>query len=144
MRRSRERRRAGSFCYLVELPGPLIDRVGLLKALEIFLSEDDATRHARWLATARLIRDGLKGIPSTRLKIYGEDDVESVPRVALEVEPSAKMPAGELIRDLQKASPRIYANPEALDRNTVLFDPICLRPGKAETIVRVAKTLLAA
>ena len=27
MRRSRERRRAGSFCYLVELPGPLIDRL---------------------------------------------------------------------------------------------------------------------
>jgi hypothetical protein len=26
-RRSRERRRAGSFCYLVELPGPLIDRL---------------------------------------------------------------------------------------------------------------------
>jgi hypothetical protein len=27
MRRSRERRRAGSFCYLVELPAPLIDRL---------------------------------------------------------------------------------------------------------------------
>ena len=27
MRRSRERRRAGSFCYIVEVPAPLIDRL---------------------------------------------------------------------------------------------------------------------
>jgi hypothetical protein len=45
---------------------------------------------------------------------------------------------------MQKVSPRIYANPKALDRSTVLFNPICLRPGEAETIVRVTKTLLAA
>jgi hypothetical protein len=31
MRRSRERRRAGSFCYIVEeLPGPLVDRLAKL------------------------------------------------------------------------------------------------------------------
>ena len=53
--------------------------VGLLKALEIFLAEGDAARHARWLAAARLIRDGLKSIPHAHAEIYSEDGAGSVP-----------------------------------------------------------------
>jgi len=42
MRRSRERRRAGSFCYLVELPGPLIDRLVNLGWLAAVARNDKA------------------------------------------------------------------------------------------------------
>ena len=42
MRRSRERRRAGCFCYLVELPGPLIDRLVKLGWLAAVARNDKA------------------------------------------------------------------------------------------------------
>jgi L-seryl-tRNA(Ser) seleniumtransferase len=113
--------------------------IGLLKALEVFLGEGDVARHARWLAVVRLIRDGLKGIPGARVEIYGEDDVETVPRLALALQPSARLSADELILRLQKARPSIYANPEAIEQNIVLFNPICLRPGEAEKIVEAVR-----
>ena len=42
MWRSRERRRAGSFCYLIELPGPLIDRLAKLGLLAAVARNDKA------------------------------------------------------------------------------------------------------
>ena len=54
--------------------------IGLLTALGLFLAEKDAARHARWLATAHLIADGLKTVPQATVgAIGGEADQETVP-----------------------------------------------------------------
>ncbi len=51
--------------------------IGLLTALGLFLAEKDAARHARWLATAHLIADGLKTVPLAAVAIGGEADQET-------------------------------------------------------------------
>ena len=56
MRRPRERRRAGSFCYTVELPGPLIDRLVKLGWLAAVARNDKA---AVLDAFRRFVQQGL-------------------------------------------------------------------------------------
>src|SRR4051794_32815103 len=116
--------------------------VGLLKALEIFLREDDATRHLRWIEKARTILGGLKGVPRTRVEILGDYDAESVPVVILTLEANAKLRAGALIKTLQEGKPPIYAIADGADRGVIAFNPLCLQPGEDELIAKRVAELL--
>src|SRR5215471_14939381 len=54
---SRQRRRAGSFCYIVELPGPLVDRLVQLGWLAGVARNDKAAGLADWFPISR--RNGI-------------------------------------------------------------------------------------
>ena len=117
--------------------------VGLLKALELFLAEDDGARHARWLSVLRPIADGLSGLPQSRVEILGERDTASLPVVALAVDPGAGISAGEVAAKLRHGQPPIHVGVGDLDHGVIVFNPAGLKPADGEIVVARVRALLA-
>jgi len=116
--------------------------IGLLTALELFVAEGDAARHARWLADARIIADGLAGAPGAEPTLVGHDDIGVVPKVTLRFPRGQQARAAELIRTLLRHDPAIHVDASEHERGIVTFNPMCLRPGDAAIVVRAVSTAL--
>ncbi|MBI2717426.1 MAG: aminotransferase class V-fold PLP-dependent enzyme [Rhizobiales bacterium] len=113
--------------------------VGLLVALELFIAEGDAARHARWLRLLQKIRDGV-GTAAT-LTIRGADDRQSVPVIEMQLDKRLKATAIAL--KLQRGKPSIHLDPVLRDRNCLVINPMCLAPGDVAPLVAALKTILA-
>lgn len=108
--------------------------VGLLTALRLFIAEGDAARHARWLADCDTIAAALAGHDVT---VTGRNDAGAVPTVEI-----GKVNAAELCLHLQHGDPAIMLDPANRDRGIVTVNPMCLRPGEADTVGRaIARAL---
>jgi seryl-tRNA(Sec) selenium transferase len=116
--------------------------VGLLTALQAFVAEGDAARHRRWLASAREIADGLRGLNGVAVALTGEASTDDVPVVLLTLNGAAGMTALDLVIRLQSGTPGIHADPTDTDRGVVAFNPMCLRAGEAAIVARTVKQLL--
>lgn len=101
--------------------------VGLLTALELFIAEGDAARHAKWLARVRKLADGLTGIKQARVSITGDQSTDEVPLVELALSRGAKWKALDLVIALQNGKPSIHVDPTHHERGLALFNPMCLR-----------------
>jgi D-glucosaminate-6-phosphate ammonia-lyase len=115
---------------------------GLLTALQAFVAEGDATRHRRWLASAREIAEGLHGLNGVAVTLTGETGTDEVPQVVLTLNGAAGMTALDLVIRLQSGTPGIQADPTDTDRSIVAFNPMCLRAGEAAIVARAVKQLL--
>ena len=102
--------------------------VGLLTALQLFVAEGDALRHARWLKTAREVVDSCSNIDGIELNIQDAESSEGVPIVHLLLNPTMH-DASRIISVLQNASPSIHLDPFYRDQNKILINPMCLRDG---------------
>lgn len=111
---------------------------GLLTALRLFIAEGDARRHARWLADCETIAGALSAVP---VSISGRGDTSVVPVVELDLN-SRHITATGLCLMLQRADPAIAVDPASRDRNIVRVNPMCLKPGEAETVGRAIAKLL--
>ena len=118
------------------------DIVGLLTALELFLAEGDAARHARWLESVTGILAGLEGLSGVRATLIGAEDTGDIPMVELTLEPSARLDVLGLDRALQSGTPAIHAEPSYADRGILLISPICLAPGQAKQIAPAIRNVL--
>jgi len=108
--------------------------VGLLAALELFLAEGDAARHARWLDTANIIVEGLDGLNAATVELVGADDVTQVPLVEVCLAPSVALSALDLVIALQNGTPSIHVDPAQIDGRIVTINPTCLADGQAELV----------
>lgn len=107
--------------------------VGLLTALELFVAEGDAGRHARWLADARTIADGLAGVSGVDVTLTGDSDTASIPRVVLHLA-DGKDGTTALYRALLDHRPAIHADMIDHQAGVATFSPVCLRPGDAAVV----------
>jgi L-seryl-tRNA(Ser) seleniumtransferase len=114
--------------------------VGLLVALELFIAEGDAKRHARWLSDTRIVYDGLRTIPNCTTLLTGDTNIADIPTVRFS---SQRMSAIDLVVALQRGQPSVHVDPTHCDRNVVVFNPMCLAPGQASEAVAAVKKLLA-
>jgi D-glucosaminate-6-phosphate ammonia-lyase len=117
--------------------------IGLLTALELFVTEGDATRHQRWRALVDDLAAKLGGLPGTTLAITGIDNVEEVPTVTLTISKGAAISALELVIALQNGTPSIAADPSLCDDGIVIFNPVCLQPTEPERIAAAVRRVLA-
>jgi D-glucosaminate-6-phosphate ammonia-lyase len=108
--------------------------LGLLTALELFVAEGDAARHARWLADARQVFDTIDGTTGVEAALCGADHVEDIPVVELRFGRGREHDALDLVRALRDGRPAIHLDAGFVDRGVVTINPICLRPGDAEAI----------
>lgn len=106
--------------------------VGLLMALQLFIAEGDAARHARWLTACKTIAANLSGVDA---RITGESDQGAVPTVEEALGPE-HITATELTLKLQRGTPAIAIDPFARDRNIVIINPMCLKTGEAGIVGR--------
>jgi D-glucosaminate-6-phosphate ammonia-lyase len=115
--------------------------IGLLTALRLFVEEDHAARRARWRGLMQELVDGLAGLPHAQVHLLDEGDV---PEVALDLdEAAAGMSALELMRRLEHGAPAVFANPEAVDRHRILFNPMALKDGEPAQVAERVRAALA-
>ncbi|MCB1489171.1 MAG: aminotransferase class V-fold PLP-dependent enzyme [Bauldia sp.] len=117
--------------------------IGLLTALELFVAEGDAARHARWLADIRVIAAGLADIAAETI-VTGEDDPGSVPKAELRFPRGREARALALLRALVANDPAIHADAGDHAAGIVRFNPIALRAGQAEAVAEAARAFSAA
>ncbi len=111
--------------------------VGLLTALELFITEGDAARHARWLGDCEEIA---RALPAAT--ITGRDDTSRVPVVEIALGPKG-IGATELCLALERGTPSIAVDPFLREKNIVLVNPMCLKPGEAAIAGKTIARLLA-
>jgi D-glucosaminate-6-phosphate ammonia-lyase len=115
---------------------------GLLVALDLFIAEGDAARHARWLAVCEAIRDGLPWTPGLNHRLLNAEDRGAVPLLELAFDP-ARFNAGNLALRLQRGTPPVFVDAHHRDRNVLVLNPLCVAPGDREPLVRrLAEVLL--
>jgi L-seryl-tRNA(Ser) seleniumtransferase len=116
--------------------------VGLLTALELFVAEGDAARHARWKAMVDDLAAGLDGLAGCTVRLDGSDNYEEVPTVRLALSRASSLSALELVAALHNGTPSIAADPSLCDHGLVILNPICLQPGEPEQIAAAIRRLL--
>lgn len=115
---------------------------GLLTALQRFVAEGDEARTARWNGTVAALVEGIGALPhATVTAATSPGKAVPVARLALD-EGAAGISAVELARRLAGGSPAIHVNPILAGQGVLLFNPVCLRTGEAETIARRLRELL--
>ncbi|WP_421725323.1 aminotransferase class V-fold PLP-dependent enzyme [Bauldia sp.] len=117
--------------------------IGLLTALELFVAEGDAARHARWLTDVRAIADRLADLSAADVTITGDSDVTAVPKVSLRL--TADDPtkaAADLQHQLLERGPPIHLDMVNYRSGVIVISPMCLKPGDAVTAADVITTLL--
>lgn len=116
--------------------------VGLLTALELFVAEGDAARHARWLADANRVMQALGDNLPAEVGLGGADSTEDVPTVALRFPRGSEANALALVRALLQYTPAIHVDASFSDRGIVTVNPIALRPGEADVVGRAVRRAL--
>lgn len=114
---------------------------GFLAALDAFVAEGDAARHARWLAIVEEIAAGLSGSPG-RLELRVAGDTGAVPKLALHLHGGADA-ARALILALEDGTPRVAVEQGAHRAGTVVFNPVCLSTADASLVAAAARAALA-
>ena len=110
--------------------------IGLLVALELFVAEDDATRHARWLGELNAIAAQLSEVPAA-LDIRAE---AAVPTLALTLDdPDAAL---ALYEQLVSGRPAIHLDPQELASGRLVLNPMCLGDGDRDRLAARLRVLL--
>jgi D-glucosaminate-6-phosphate ammonia-lyase len=117
--------------------------IGLVAALKLFLSQDEASERHAWQRDADTLYEGLRGLPGVTL-----DMVPAVfdpppariepPVVRLILGPHAKLQVLTLSARLRAGTPRIFCRemPGDVRQNSLAINPTFLRPEDIELVVR--------
>jgi D-glucosaminate-6-phosphate ammonia-lyase len=107
--------------------------VGLIAALERFVADDPAARHAGWVALLREVIDGVGEPEGMTLTLHDDAARYPVPmlRVALQGGAAA---AEHLARALREGSPSIQCQTGDIANGALLFSPVALAPGQGAII----------
>jgi len=119
--------------------------VGLLTALRLFVEEDPAVRHQRWLDKMTALVQECGTLAHATAEVVADRKRVEVPTVRLTLdEESAGLSALELVRALEEGTPSIAANPTYVQEGVVVFGPMCLRSGEESAIAARLRALLGA
>jgi L-seryl-tRNA(Ser) seleniumtransferase len=114
---------------------------GLLAALEAFVEEGDAARHARWLEVVEAIASGLPRAGLT-LEIRGTAEAGAVPKLAVSLS-GGDAAARALISALEDGCPRVTVEQGEHRTGTVVFNPVCLQSGDGPRVAEATRAALA-
>ncbi len=115
---------------------------GLLTALDLFVAEGDAVRHARWLTICQDLASGLPRSGRIAVDVEAGDDIGAIPKLVLGFPADETGKALELIKTLLSATPAIHTDIFRHEQGLVVFNPICLRDGDTAEIIRRVGPLL--
>ena len=112
--------------------------VGLVKALELFLAEDEEAEMNRYAEVSSHIVDAVRDLPGLRAVVEQDAVNRVIPHAVVYFEPAWKGPSGETVREaLAAGNPRIYVQQGAVQGgyfDEIAIDPINLQPGEEEIV----------
>jgi L-seryl-tRNA(Ser) seleniumtransferase len=86
--------------------------VGLVAAVDYFLSQDDAAMEAEYTKRANLIADHLKPLPTVKADIFIPAVANHVPHLLISYDQSRiKITGREVMQKMRQGNPRIELNP---------------------------------
>ncbi|HEY9076418.1 MAG TPA: aminotransferase class V-fold PLP-dependent enzyme [Anaerolineaceae bacterium] len=111
--------------------------IGFLASLEAYLAEDEAARFAYWRDTQADMIAELNRIPHLRAQVYtptqpGIHPVD-IPRVQLNLLPSAPLTLDALIHNLRAGTPQVIVDRR---RDAIILNLQVLEPGEPEIVLR--------
>jgi len=117
--------------------------VGLVRALELFVEEDQANKQTEWVARIERTAEQLADAPVTTT-ITGGDGVSVAPELAVGIDPDETgMTATELTSALRREDPRVFVGADEIDAGLVTINPMCLTDEEADYVVERIESLLA-
>lgn len=110
------------------------EMAGLVRAVELFMEQDEAALFAGWERQSRVVADRLAGIPGIRAYVRAGDPrgrPPEVPRCFVEIEDPARGTSRDLAERLAAGDPpvRVRALP-----NGIFAEPMTLQPGEEEVV----------
>jgi D-glucosaminate-6-phosphate ammonia-lyase len=118
--------------------------VGLLTALQLFVSEGNISRHDRLLLTAERITEELAEVPFLSTRIILDPLQSGMPMVEVNFDQrGAGISTIELMRRLRKGSPAVEVNPWRPGEGLLILSPACLAEGDPPLIGGRFKEILA-
>jgi len=116
--------------------------VGLIRALELFVEEDQEATQDEWLRRAQRVAAGLAEAPVTT-ELTGGDGVSVAPEVAVFVDPDTTgTTAATLARELRQEDPRVFVGADGIDDGLVTINPMCLTDEEADYVVERIESYL--
>lgn len=99
--------------------------VGLVRALECFVDEDQSAKRTTWAKRARRIAGQLAPIEGIETHVT-EPGVSVAPEVIVSVGTEATLSAVDLVSELRSEEPRIVVGSDSLDDGEFAINPMCL------------------
>lgn len=110
--------------------------VGLIRALEEFVAEDDDTILTKWHHRAERIADGLASSPMLSVTLRNADNQDLVTDVLARIETDASnIESVEFIRTLRRENPRVYVGADTIHQNEFTVNPVSLTDKEADYLV---------
>ncbi|MBD3678534.1 MAG: aminotransferase class V-fold PLP-dependent enzyme [Rhodobacteraceae bacterium] len=106
---------------------------GLLAALDHFVAEGDAARHARWRDTCRQISDSIRPCSSPEPMIEGLGTTDRVPLLTFRYPDSTT--ANEMRASLIAGQDSVHTRLDPFRPECLIFNPICLRPAEIPRLI---------
>ncbi|QIB74459.1 aminotransferase class V-fold PLP-dependent enzyme [Halogeometricum borinquense] len=109
--------------------------VGLIRALELFLEEDQDELVAEWTDRTALLDAELTDVDTLSCETVGGGKVDVAPALHVTVdEDVAGMTAAELVLALRRENPRVFVGADALDDAKFVLNPMCLTDDEAKYV----------
>lgn len=117
---------------------------GLIRALELFVEEDQDANAREWADRADLVADGLRDEASLSVSVTEGGKTMVAPEVYVELDPDvAGIDAETLVGELRREDPRIFVGPDYLHESAFTVNPMCLTDEEAGYIVERVRSYLA-
>lgn len=116
--------------------------MGLLKALELYLAQDEAAELADWEQQMRLVAaaaDGLEGVTGEVRRSDEGASWDIVPHAQIRIAGEGGKQASNVARALREGEPSIDVR---LNEEGILISPMTLQPGEAEIVAERLRAAL--
>ncbi len=117
--------------------------VGLLEALRLFASKDEAAQQAELMGVAQGLHDRLLGIAHTSVEISAGTYRPGIPGVRLTLDENALgMRAADVAKRLEDGNPGIHTDHARLREGVITMGTMCLKAGDPEAIAARLREIL--
>jgi L-seryl-tRNA(Ser) seleniumtransferase len=109
---------------------------GLLRALELFLEEDQETKQAEWQARSERIAAGLAALDGVSTHVTEGQKVSVAPEAVVTLDESVTaLSCVDLLRALREENPRIFVGSDDASDGRFSVNPMCLTDDEAAHVV---------
>jgi L-seryl-tRNA(Ser) seleniumtransferase len=117
--------------------------VGLIRALELYLDEDETARFEEWDRRARYVARTLENVDILETAIAHGDEPQAVTKVVVTVDESrTRCTTAELVLSLRRDTPRVFVDDREVAESRFAINPMCLTDEETDLVVdRVIESL---